>query len=527
MHLDTTLTFKPDFRTNDAFASLEEKNTLPVDVWKIITTNLSAIDLQTCTLLNKNWRIFTVQMIGFLEFENIKKITCHIFKDERERNFIQKSLYNNYPIPANLIQIKKAVHFQIDCLLKNSRDMESIKVENFRKSFFYGNFSEILTVEKEFKSKRFPNLSESEKWINTLIENRYVSKVANIANATIKIRDEAFKNPFQDIILNLFKAGYEKDAIRLSSVFITSGGFYTNMIEGLIAKGMMDQAIQIYSLREDKALLGTLVQALIANKRVQEIPALLDLVAKESISSTISALRELIEAGLETLVIQQFQKMTNKNAIEILNDGLLNILIKNNHEDFLVQLLESKEITLDDIDLYDVNFDKHLMIYQKMSEQGKGLKQSYTFLKEKISLVLNTIGPDATVLRTLAFQNQNPFIKKIFQNYGKRQLEMKNVEVALHLINEWSPNMIHSLIKNLEGLVSGNAMERIVKIIPLIFTQIQDTNTLLDISEPVARAFGFEGKMLNAMHIYNQLPQQHRPIWKAALHSYYKLVRCS
>lgn len=495
----------------------------PLNICKKIGESLGSDELLACTLVNKNLRQMSIKLIGMFEFENLKKITIFL----NHQNPFQKLPLMAFSDLENLIQIKRSVYFQLNSLLKQCQKLESpdcIKITNLKKSIFYRNFSEILEIEKAFKLNSKPSINQAKQWISTLVENRYIERVVKIAQAA-NIFDNDRVNPFQKNIVALFQAGYSKDAMEIMNEFIHSDDLCQQMIEELCRKGMVDQALEVCKASKNKVMFDDVLKCFIANNRVQEVPLLIESLQKTKVKSCISAFKVLLKQGYEDIIIEEIMKMNFKDAIKILENGLIQCFVQYGLMDLLVKLLQAKEISLDDISLQDITLRDHLLIYQKISDQGKGIKHFYRHLKDSIFFNIAEYGPKETVLETIDFQKENPFIQKIFESIGKTMLANGGVESAIYMIKNWTPEKIQSVISNLELIDLYQSTKKIVELIPIIMKNIKETEHHVTICKALTGYYGSKDKMLEAMQVGNQLPNQCRNVWNKAINSYYQTIR--
>ncbi len=494
-----------------------------LNICKNIGESLGSDCLLACTLVNKNFRQMSIRVIGLFEFENLSKIANFLthqnpFKDYSSMNFSKLE---------NLIQIKRVVHFEVGFLLKKCSKLESvkfIKFESLKKSIFYGNFNEILEVKKAFKANSKPSIKQAEQWIGTLVKNRYIPKVVKIAQAA-NIFDYDRENPFQKTIITLFQAGYSKDAMEVMNEFIHSDDLCCQMIGQLCRKGMIDQALEVCKATKNKVMFDDILKAFIANGRVQEIPSLIESLQKTKVKSCIYAFKVLIKEGYENVVIEEIKKMNFKDAIKVLENGLIQCLVEYDLTDLLVQLLDSMEISLDDVSLNDIPLRDHLLIYQKISEQGKGIKQFYTHLKDSIYFNIAENGSKETVLETIDFQREYPFLKPILDSIGKRMLANRGVESAIYMINDWTAANINSVISNLVLILRYQSTKKISEIMPVIMENIKESEHHETICKALINHFGVNYQMIEAMQIGNRLPDSCRNIWNKTINSYYQTIR--
>jgi len=495
----------------------------PLNILKKIEEFLGSDELLACTLVNKNFRQMSIKVIGMFEFENLTKIANFLI----HQNPFNKTSMTPFSKLENLVQIKKAVYFEVGCLLKKCRKLEStdfIKCESLKKSIFYGKFSEILEVEKAFKLNSKPSVSQAEKWISTLVKNRYIPKVVKIAQAANTFENDRV-NPFQKTIVTLFQAGYSKDAMEILNEFIHSNIFCHQMIEELCRKGMIDQALEVCKASKNKVMFDDILKSFIANSRVQEVPLLINALKKTKVKSCIDSFKLLLKEGYENSVVQEVKKMNFQDAKKVLEDGLIQCFVEFGLMDLLVQLLEEKEISLDDISLQDVTLRDHLLIYRSISDQGKGIKHFYKHLKANTFFNIAEYGAKETVLETIEFQAENPYLTKILESIGKRMLANGGIEGAIYMIKDWTPEKIQSVISNLELILRYQSMKKISEIIPVIMENIKEKEHHETISKALIAHFGANGKMIEAMIIGNQIPDSCRNVWNKAINSYYQRIR--
>ena len=491
----------------------------PLDICKKIGESLGSDELLACTLVNKNFRQMSTKVIGMFEFKNLRKIANLI--SFNKTSLIPFSKFDN------LIQIKRSVYFEVDYLLKHCKKLESsdlIKIENLKKSIFYGNFRKILEVEKAFKHNSKPSIPQAEKWISTLIENRYIKRVVKIAQAANAF-DYDRVNPFQKTIVTLFQAGYSKDAMEIMNEFIHSDNLCYQMSAELCRKGMIDQALVVCKATKNKVMFDDILKSFIANSRFQEVPSLIESLKKTKVKSCIHAFKVLMKEGYEDVVIEEIKKMNFKDSVKVFENGLIQCFVKYGLMDLLVELLDAMQISLDDVSLNDIPLRDHLLIYQKISDQGKGIKHFYRHLKDSIFFNIAEYGAKETVLETIDFQVENPFLEKILESIGKRMLNNGGVESAICMIKNWTPEKIHAVISNLKLIIHYQSSKKISEIIPVIMENIKEREHHETICKSLTNYFGDKDQMIEAMQIGNQLPDSCRNVWNKSINSYYQTIR--